>query len=255
MSDMPVPASYATPDAPALTQMQRVICTFTSPSKLFADIRRSNSWWLPLLLTIVTGAILFTAITTQVTWRQVYENNQRNAPQWAKDLQDKAPPEQRASQERVGPMIQEITWAASPVGLFIIDCVGAGVLLLTINFGFGGKARFFDVLAVELYAGLVSWVIKFLLGSIGIFAGVAPESFNVQNVAGTNLGYYLNMSETPKALYVLAVAIDPLVIWTLVLTSLGLAVVAGKKSSAGYIAVFGWWALVILISVGIAAAF
>jgi len=35
---------------------------------------------------------------------------------------------------------------------------------------------------------------------------------------------------------------------------MGIAIVAGVKRSSGYIAVFGWWALIVLISVGYAAA-
>lgn len=253
MSDIPLPVMPSTPATPPLTQGQRIIYTFTSPSKTFQDIRRNNSWWLPFLLTVLAGAILYAAITTKITWAQVYENNQQLAPQWAKDMQEKQAPEARAQAERIGPIIQEISWALSPIGLFLLDSIGAGVLLMTINFGMGGRAKFFDVLAVELYAGLVSWVPKFLIGTVAIFAGLAPESFNINNFAGTNLGYYLSPTETPRPLYYLATALDPLVLWTLVLTSIGLAIVAGKKSSAGYIAVFGWWALVTLIFVGIAA--
>ncbi len=251
MSD--IPAAIPTPGQPALSQMQRVIYTFTSPSKTFNDIKRSNSWWLPFLITAVTGLVLWAAITTKVTWTQVYENQQQAAPQWAKDLQEKQPPEARAAAARTGPIGQEITWALSPIGLFILDCISAGILLMTINFGMGGRAKFFDILAVELYAGLVSWCLKFLLGTLAILAGLAPESFNISNVAGTNVGYYLSATETPKPLYYLATALDPLVIWTLVLTSIGLAIVAGKKRSSGYIAVFGWWGLITLIFVGIAA--
>jgi hypothetical protein len=255
MSDIPFPAATVTSEAPALTQIQRVIYTFTAPSMTFNDIKRNSSWWMPLLITIATGILLFFAITTKVTWQQIYENNQQNMPQWAKDLQDKQPPEARAQAQKMGPITQEITWALSPIGLFILDAIGAGILLATINFGFGGKAKFFDIFAVEWYAGLVSWVIKFLFGTAAIFAGLPGESFRPENVAGTNLGFYLNQQETPKALYVLATAIDPFVIWTLVLTSIGVAIVAGTKRSAGYIAVFGWWGLFTLLFVGLAAAF
>jgi hypothetical protein len=255
MSDIPFPAATAIPETPALTQMQRITYTFTAPSKTFADIRRNSSWWMPMLLTFVTGILLFAAITTKVTWQQVYENNQQNMPQWAKDMQDKQPPEARAQAQKMGPMTQEVTWALSPIGLFILDAIGAGILLATINFGFGGKAKFFDIFAVEWYAGIVSWVIKFLLGTIAIFAGLPGESFHAENVAGTNIGFYLNKQETPKALYFLATALDPFVIWTLVLTSIGVAIVAGTKRSSGYIAVFGWWGLITLIFLGISAAF
>jgi hypothetical protein len=253
MSDISVPVVPAVPQGPSLTQVQRVIYTFTAPSKTFNDIKRNSSWWMPLLITIATGLILWTAITTKVTWSQVYENNQQLAPQWAKDMQDKQPPEAKAQAAKIGPISQEITWGLSPIFLFIIDAAVAGILLMTINFGFGGKAKFFEIFAVTLYANLVSWVLKFLIGTLAIFAGLAPESFNVNNIAGTNLGYYLNQQETPKVLYTLATLIDPLVIWNLILTGIGLAIVAGTKRSSGYIAVFGWWFVIALIFVGLAA--
>jgi hypothetical protein len=59
--------------------------------------------------------------------------------------------------------------------------------------------------------------------------------------------------ETNKALYTLATSLDAVTIWTLVLLGIGTAIVAGVKRSAGYAAVFGWWAIFILVSVGVAA--
>ena len=133
--------------------------------------------------------------------------------------------------------------------------LAAVILWPTINFGFGGRATFGAILAVTIYAGLVLWPIKLLLGGISLYAGALPEGFNLQNVAGTNIGYYLVKDETPAVLYALATAIDPLVIWNLILTSIGVAVVAGSKRSSGYIAVFGWWILLLLVIVGFTAAF
>ena len=59
--------------------------------------------------------------------------------------------------------------------------------------------------------------------------------------------------ETNKALYALATSLDIITIWTLVLLGMGMATVAGVKRGSGYIAVFGWWAIVVLFGVGIAA--
>jgi hypothetical protein len=242
--------------APGLSQLQRVVNTFSSPSKTFEDIKRGNaSWWLPFLITLLCGAFLFGAITKQVTWRTVYDNQQRVLPQYAKNLVENMTPEQRAAQEARGPISQEVTWALSPIGLLLMNMLCALVLWPTINFGFGGKATFGSVLAVTMYATLVLWPIKLLLGGISLFAGVAPEAFNLQNVAGTNIGYYLAKEDTPAVLYALATAIDPLVIWNLALTAIGIAIVARTKPSAGYSAVFGWWILLLLMGVGYAAAF
>ena len=44
-------------------------------------------------------------------------------------------------------------------------------------------------------------------------------------------------------------------IWCLILTSIGVAIVAGVKRTSGYIAVFGWWVIGVLLGVGVAAAF
>jgi len=92
------------------------------------------------------------------------------------------------------------------------------------------------------------------LGVIALFAGMAPESFNSQNFSGTNIGFYLP-PETSKPLLALATSLDVITIWTLVLSAIGLSVVAGTKRSSAYIVVFGWWIVVVLVGVGSAAAF
>jgi hypothetical protein len=255
MSDMGVQPVGVAQEGAGLTQWQRVADTFTAPSKTFEDIKRGNkSWWLPLLLTVLAGGFLYGAITKEVTWTTVYENQQRVMPEFAKRMQENMPPEQRAAADRRGPTTQAITWALSPVGLLLINMLVALVLMPTINFGFGGKASYGSILAVTMYSTLVLWPIKLILGGIALFAGLLPEAFNLQNVAGTNLAYYLAKEDTPAALYALAMNLDPLVIWNLVVTSIGLSIVAGTKRSSGYIAVFGWWVLLVLLGVGWAAA-
>jgi hypothetical protein len=245
----------AAEQAPGLSQFQRVSNIFTAPSKTFADIKRGNkSWWLPFLLFVVVGTGLWAVVGMQVTWPQVVENGLRMAPKQAERL-DQLQPEQREAQKRISGIVQQYAiWLPAPVWVLVMDLIAAGVLLGTINFGFGGRASFGQVLAVVWYAGLPG-LIKLVIGAIGLFAGVAPESFMPGNPAGTNLGYYLPAADTNKVLYALATGIDPITIWSLVLTAIGLAIVSGVKRSSGYIAVFGWWAVMLLVSVGFTAAF
>jgi len=252
MSDQVVqPAAEA---VSGLTQMQRIINVFAAPSKTFADIKGGNkSWWLPFLITVVCGAFLWTAINSQVTWKTVYENQQKLQPEFAKRMMDQMPPEQRAAADARGPKTQAITWALSPLGLLVYDLLMALVLWPTINFGFGGKASYGSILAVIMYAGLVLWPIRLVLAGIALFAGAAPDGFNVGNPAPTNIAAFLNQADTNKALYTLLSAIDAPTIWCLVVTSIGIAIVAGIKRPSGYIAVFGWWFLVTLVIVGISA--
>lgn len=255
MSEMGVQSGA---QATGLSQWQRVANTFTAPAKTFEDIKRGNkSWWMPLIIMVLFFAVYYGAVTTQVTWKIVAENEQRNMPEFAKQMRDRyTTPEQRAKQEQGAPTSQAVTSALTPLGVLLMDLIAAGVLLATINFGFGGKARFDQLFAVTLYAGLVQWPIKWILATITLFAGVEPEVFNIHNAAPTNIGaFFPQLQQTSLALYALLISLDVAVIWCLVLTSIGVAMVAGVKRNSGYIAVFGWWVILVLLNVGIAAAF
>jgi len=253
MSDLEVqPAGGPTPEAAGLSQLERIGNIFISPSKTFDDINRGNkSWWLPLLLTIIIGTGLWFTVGTKVTWEQVQDNAMHMSPKQAERL-DQLTPEQRATQMKVGVIIQKVLWALAPVWVIVLNVIGAAILLATINFGFGGKATFGKVFAVSWYAGLPA-LIKLLLGMAGLFAGLTPESFLPQNPAGTNLGFYLTPPDVPMILWSLYTAVDLITIWSLVLFSIGLAKVAGTKPATGYYAVFGWWIISIVLSVGMAA--
>ncbi len=241
--------------APGSSQVQRVVNAFAAPSKTFTDIKNGNtSWWLPFLLFIIVGTALWGAVTTKVTWPTVVENGLRMSPKQAERLQQ-LPPDQVETQKKYSAIGQKYFWLLAPGFVLLMNLIAAGVLMGTINFGFGGKAKFGQVLAVSWYAGLPG-LLKLLIGIVGLFAGVAAESFLPGNAAGTNIGYYLPAPpETSIALWTVLVALDITVIWTLVLFSKGLAKVAGTKPSAGYTAVFGWWVLGLMIQIGIAAAF
>jgi len=257
MSEMGVqPAAAAGPaaEAPGLTQWQRIAYTFTAPSKTFADIKRGNkSWWLPFVLFIVVGSALWGTVTVKVGWPQVVENGLRFAPKQAERLQS-LPQAQQEAQAKVGAIIQEVLWALGPAWVLLFNVIAAGVLLATINFGFGGRAKFSEVLAVSWYAGLPG-LIKLALGAISLWVGVAAESFLPGDPAGTNAAYFMNPTETGMVLWTLLAGLDFTFIWTLVLFGGGLARVAGTKPSSGYIAVFGWWVLYLLVQIGMTAAF
>jgi len=249
----PLEEQPATETAP-LSQWQRVTNTFSAPSKTFADIKRGNkSWWMPWIIGIVFAYLLFGAITLRIGWPQVAENAINLNPKSQERLAQ-APPQQRDMTMKITRYSIEGGFAAGPALVLIFALVISGVMLGTINFIFGGKATFASVFAVWFYASLPG-IIKTILGTIVIFSGLAPESFNIANFAPTSIGAFLNPQDVGPALYKLASAIDFTTIWYLALLGIGLSVVAGVKRSSGYIAVFGWWAVIVLVSVGWAAAF
>jgi hypothetical protein len=255
MSDMQYPpVAEAALEGAGLSQWQRVTNTFTAPSKTFEDIKRGNrSWWMPFLITVLIGYVFFAAITFRVGWATVAENAIHLNPKSEEKL-SQAPPAQREMAMKITQYSMEGGFAASPVLVLIGIALGSLVLWGTINLGFGGKATFGSIFAVSMFAGLPG-IVKTLLGTIVIFSGAAPESFNLANFAPTSVGAFMNPLETNAALYKLATALDVTSIWSMVLMGIGIAIVAGVKRSSGYIAVFGWWVLIVLITVGWAAAF
>ena len=244
----------AADQAAGLTQWQRITSIFSAPSRTFEDIKRGHrSWWMPLLVMSLFAYILFAAISYKVGWAQVAQNTVQQNPKTQEQL-DQAGPERRETTLKFMRYSMEGSFAASP--LFILAVLGLGTLGLwgTINFGFGGRATYGSVFAVWMYAGLPG-IIKSFLGAVVLFAGAAPESFNLANFAPTSVGAFLSPTDTAPALYRLATSLDITTIWTLVLLGMGTAIVAGVKRSSGYIAVFGWWAIIVLFGVGWAAAF
>jgi len=254
MSDLEVQSVAEAPSpAPGLTQWQRVSNIFTAPSKTFEDIKRGNkSWWLPFLILAVVGYIFFAAVAMKITMQTVVDNQIRLDPK-AEERMAQATPEQREMTSKISLDVTEGFFIATPVVVLAVVACGSFVLWGTINFVFGGKATYGGIFTVWIFASLPS-IVKTLLGTVVIFAGAAPETFNIKNFAPTNLGAFLPV-DTNKALYSLATSLDAVTIWTLVLLGMGIAIVAGVKRSSGYIAVFGWWALIVLIGVGWAAAF
>lgn len=249
MSDQAVqPAAEATP---GLTQWERVVDTFSAPSKTFTDIKLGHkSWWLPFVIYVILGFAFYAAVNSKIGMRQVVDNQIRLSPKSEERL-GALTPEQRESQMKISTTVTQVIFIATPVFLLATGAVIALVLWGTINFGFGGRAKFGSIFSVWMYAMLPS-VIKTILGIVVLYVGMAPETFNIKNFAPTNLGAFLPTDINP-ALYSLATSIDIITIWCLALVGIGTAIVAGVKRSSGYISSFGWWAVVVLVGAGWAA--
>jgi len=236
-----------------LSQMERVIDTFTAPSKTFTDIKNGHrAWWLPFIIYVLLGYAFFFVVNTKVGMRQASENQIHLSPK-AEERMQTMTPEQRETQMKFSTYFIEGAFYAGPVFLLIMGLVISLVMWGTINLGFGGRAKFGSVLAVWMYAMLPYQVIKTLLGIVVLYAGAAPESFNIKNFAPTNVGAFLNPADVGPVIYSLATSIDIVTIWTLILVGIGTAMVAGVKRSSGYIAAFGWWIVVVLLGVAGAA--
>ncbi len=247
---MPDTVANAEASAP-LSQVERVIDTFIAPSKTFNDILRNASWWLPWLLGVLVTIGYSVAIQEKIGWDKTYSNILQHSSESQQERLAQLSPDQQARQKAVAASFTKyIVWASPVLGL-LFAAIAAGVLLMTLNFGLGGHARFGQLFALWMYATL-PWLIQGILGIIVLFAGLDPDAFNLKNPVGTNLGYYLP-SDSSQWLIALGTSIDILSIWVVILLTIGCAIVARTKLAATAMAVWGWWILITLAKVGIAA--
>jgi len=233
--------------APALSEAQRLLYTFTAPSRTMADLRRNASWWVPwLLLSVVSLAFVYT-LDKRVGWGQVMETQVQANPKSAEKM-DKMPPEQREKIMKIQETSARVLGYAAPVTTLIALVVVAGVLLGLFNFGFGTKLAFKELMGVTAYGFLPS-VLSTLLTIVVLFF-VEPDAFDVKNPVAASVGYFV--PATMPFLKTLLGAFDVFTLWQVFLLAVGVAQLSKLKVKTGtaFAAIFS---MVVLFKLGAAA--
>jgi hypothetical protein len=233
-----------------LSQAARVVDTFVAPTKTFMDIRRSGSWWLPfVLICIISGAFSFT-VMRKVGMATLVDSTIHNSSSLADRVASASPED--AAKIRSSIQMQFKFMYAAPVFILIVGLIVAALFLATANFGFGGSATYGQMLAVWFYGTLPILFIS-VLTIITIYAGMQSDFFNIKNTVGTNIGYYLQGGSTPHWLVTLLSSFDVFAIWSAVLLTMGISIVAKIKRGSAAVIVFGWWALYVLSQTALTA--
>jgi len=244
----PVPPNAAEPVAPGLSQAARVINTFIAPSKAFLDIRRSASWWVPLLLSSILAIAFSVTVDKKVGYDQVARNMLSNSHRF-----EQAPPEQQALQLKYTAIVYRYGGYLSPILIGIVATITALVLWGTFNFGFAAEVSFGRSMAIVLY-GWMPGVVSSILAIVSVYFG-DPDGFRLENPVGTNPSYYMDPHTTSKSILVLLSSFDVIGLWIVALIGIGFAVNAKKKLSTGSAigTVAAWYFLIKLVGAGFAA--
>ena len=235
---------------PGLSQVERVVDTFIAPSKTFKDILRSTSWWLPFLLMLLVTLGSTVVVEKQVGWDRVSENQIHQNPK-AEERLASLTPEQRAAQMHLSANITRYISYCSFLLILLFVALFALIYWASFNFGLGAKTTFGQMFAVCMYAGLPR-LLTGLLSILTLLFGNSADSYDVRNPVGTNLAYF--MPDSGPALKAALSFFDVIGLWNLVLLIIGMAIVAKVSTGKAAAVVVGWWVLLMLISVGIAAA-
>jgi len=250
-NEMVADSGVPTPGVAGLSQIERVVDTFVAPSKTFKDILRSTSWWLPFLLMVIGSLSSAYVVQKQVGFSRVNENQIHASPK-TEDQFNQLTPEQKAQRLSIGEKITAVVTYAIPVFIVIGGAIYALILWGCFNFILGAKTTFWQVFAASFYAALPYLVLNVLL-ILTLYFGGNAEAYDYKNPVGTNPAYF--MPDAAPWLKSILGELDVVKLWTLVLEVLGMAIIAKKTISQSAMVVVGLWAIRVIFTVGLAAAF
>jgi len=243
--------TVSSPEVAGLSEIERVVNTFVAPSKTFTDIRRNASWWLPFVILVVMTIVSAFVVDRKVGFARVAENQIHQSPK-QEDQFNQLPDDQKAARLRG----MSVGYRYTTYGAFVIVLIFVALFALlywaSFNFGLGAQTTYKQMFAVWMYASLPKLIVGVLAIIVLLFGG-SPESYNMQNPVGTNLAYYM-----PDAAPWLRSALsffDIISFWQLALLILGTAIVARVSKGKAAAVVLGWWAIGLVVSTGLAAAF
>jgi hypothetical protein len=220
-----------------LSEIERVVDTFIAPKTTFKDILRSTSWWLPFLLLLVSSLATAFVVDKKVGFEQVYDNQIRMSPN-AQERMANMTPEQKAQNERISVAATKYITYCSFVLITGFLALYSLILWASFNFGLGAKTTFGQVFAVSMYASLPYLLIS-LLTILSLCFGGNAEGYDYKNPVATNLAYFLpDIAPWMKGLLQ---AFDIVKLWSVVLTVIGMAVVAKKTIAQSAIIVGIFW--------------
>jgi hypothetical protein len=229
-------APFAPTQPEPLSQIGRVVNTFIAPSKTFADIRRSASWWLPWLLVSFASLAFMYTIDKKIGFEQVMQTEiSRSARNQAQ--MEQLTPEQRQRAIDMQVKIGRYAGYAGPIFALLYLVIIAAVLLAAFNFGAGAELKFSASLAIVAYSALPGLVNAFV-GIVSVLAGINPEGFNIRNPVASNVAYFLDPTQN-KFLYGMASALDIFVIWTIVLLAMGFTANGKVKRGTAFAIIIG----------------
>ena len=240
------------PQEPApLSEAQRLVDTFIAPSKTFTDFRRNASWWAPFLIIAVVSLSFIYVVDQKVGFRKVVENQIQLQPKRAAQLES-LPADQREKNMALQVTITKIISYFVPAIALILYALFAGILFLPLKFGTSADIKYKHLFALIVYTRLPE-LLRALLATLSLLAGVSGDGFNIENPVATNPGYFIG-PDGSAVLRALLTPLDVITLWTLVLTAIGITCISKTKRGTAFAVVFGWYVLVLLVRVALAAA-
>jgi hypothetical protein len=234
-------------EPPVDSFLSRALGVFISPGATFESIVRRPDFLGPLITSIVAAIVVTEVMMHKIGMERIVRQSMELSGSASK----------MSAEQMQQAVHQSVTWGAviarvgeflgPPIYLLILAAVG----LFIVSVIFGGTTDFKVSFSVICYANLVGLVGAVLALIVILFGD--PEQFNPQNFIPSNIGFFLNIRETPKFLYTIASSFDIFTTWILVLASQGLSIATGRKVRPVpiFLTYLGMWVIWVLVKAGL----
>jgi Yip1-like protein len=245
MATTPVPAPQA---QPSINHFGRILGTFFSPKKTFAQIAERPSWLAPLLLMAILGTAVGVMLNTKMNWGDYIRHKAEESPRFAQLSEEQ---KDRALGTQVK-FWSKFSYGVGAVGVPISALCFALIYWGAFNLFSGAGLRYGTAFGITTHAFLPT-VLQSILAMIVLpmksYGDVDPES-----IVATNVKAFLSEG-APKWLEALGSSVDLFWIWFMVLAAIGFTAANPKKIKPGtaFSVVFGLWGVWVLAKVAWAA--
>jgi hypothetical protein len=234
------PSSFAQPapvepEVARMSQLSRVCNIFFEPSRVFADIRRKASWWLPWLLVSVMSLVFVVALQQRIGFEKVTQSSIAHNAKQAERF-DKLTPDQKAQQMRLATAITKGICYGMPAMVLLGIVINAALLLAIYNFILGAELKFSNTMAVSAWSSLPG-LISTPLAIVTMYLS-DPDGYDVKHPLASNLGAFFDPQAHPFLSTFLG-GFDLFTLWTILLIAIGFTQYSKVKRSTGFWTIFG----------------
>lgn len=234
-----------------LSFMDKAAGVFYEPSRVFESLKTAGvkfiDWFVPvLLLALLTSVATYVRLSSPDLRFQVVQQQEAAIDKMVTEGKMTADQAQQAK-TTMEDRFQSGSVSVIGIGVFttfvfvwIIFFIISGIWLLVGKYALKGTMTYTHVMGI---VGLSEWI-----ALVGVIIGTVMSVVLSRLDGGLQLGMLTQMNTQNKT-YQLLSKVDLFTLWSLVVVSIGLAKIAGKKVSQSAIWVFGIWLLWSILSI------
>jgi len=224
---------------------------FSEPGKTFEGLVKAPTWWLPMLLLVVSVAASIWVASPKMDYEQMMrESLEKRAEKTGA----------KVSETQVSDLAErsrKFAWLGAPIGTVVVAVVAFGVagVLWGSAKAFGGEIGYAQMLAIYGHANLPN--VAGTIVAIPLFLAQPDASLTQKSAArvlASNLGALLPF-DAPSALYAAASSVDLFSLWCLTLLVIGFRKIPELPRGAATAIPIVLWVLYVVGKVGWRLAF